>query len=88
MSLDAFIGVPDWDNRRISSIKPVAEFIANKVVANKRTLNTSTDEIERQKCFETLAMSNAALSLLVLAYMTEIDDITDYAKRIMRETTQ
>lgn len=86
MIYNDYVIMPDLSNEASQSIKPLAEFITDKLLSTYRTIKTSNDENERQECQEKISLINASLSMIVLAYLTEIPEITDYAKKLMRET--
>lgn len=79
---DGYIPSPSY--QRINDIQPVASFIANKIIVSKNTLSTSNDVEEKIATIATMVMCESALSLLILAFLTEDNSFVEQAKQIYR----
>ena len=81
---DYFVGLSDY-NAQSETINDIANWIKTKLISLNRSLRTSENERERQQIVSDITLCSASLSLLTLAYTSEIEDITNYAKEILRE---
>jgi hypothetical protein len=75
---------PTFDRTTNESTIPMVAFIAKKIIALKRSFETSNDVKERCEIQATLIFYQSALLLLCLSYLTEEDELTDLAKEIFR----
>ena len=81
---DYFVGESHY-NQQSDTITDLANWIKTRLVMLNRSLRTSECERERQQLLSAITLCSASLSLLTLAYTSEIEDITTAAKEILRE---
>lgn len=75
---------PIYDQTERQSIIPIAEFLAKKIVALKKSYSTSDDSEEKREIIATLIFHNSALLLLSLSFFAESPELAELAKEIFR----
>jgi hypothetical protein len=79
---DGYIPIPS--SVRLDEIQPVAAFISKKIVVLKNTLATSDDVDEKIETISSIALCQASISLLMIAYLTEDISFIEQAKHLYR----
>lgn len=75
---------PIYDQTEKQSIIPIAEFLAKKIVALKKSYSTSDDYEEKREIIATLIFHNSALLLLSLSFFVESPELAELAKETFR----
>ncbi len=75
---------PIYDQTEKQSIIPIAEFLAKKIVALKKSYSTSDDSEEKREIIATLTFHQSALLLLALSFLMDSPELTELAKEIFR----
>ena len=77
--------VPEFENKTVDRIAPLAVFTATKLVGLRSSLRTAVDQRERDDLLGDMMICDAALSLLNLAYISEDDRVLTAAKDLLRQ---
>ena len=85
MNDEFYVDLPDATIFRPETTKQLSEFVKDRVIALNRALKTSQSEREMTALVSDITLCAASLTLISIASMQEDEDITRFAKEIIRE---